>query len=205
MAVTLPPALTFQRLLLRHNEPADPNENFLCIRLPLFYRHLSDPSHRETYESAHSVILSIFASHAQRQHTGNNISDSSTQTSPTTATIVPNISNNNRTRVLSGVLNAGGDSKHGLEDERDFTTTIIPISNSHKEVEEESAISVNFVKRMVPFYAQCLIEVGVLCFTNSGHVFPLTCSAMSFVFNGHKKSDRHIFLFSLFHPLVRVY
>lgn len=26
---------------------------------------MSDPSHRETYESAHSVVLAIFASHAQ--------------------------------------------------------------------------------------------------------------------------------------------
>ncbi|KAH9927056.1 hypothetical protein B0H21DRAFT_826484 [Amylocystis lapponica] len=28
--------------------------------------HLSDPSHRETYESAHSVMLAVFASHAHR-------------------------------------------------------------------------------------------------------------------------------------------
>ena len=31
----------------------------------MFGRHLFDPSHRETYESAHSVMLSIFASHAR--------------------------------------------------------------------------------------------------------------------------------------------
>ncbi|KAF8817202.1 hypothetical protein BYT27DRAFT_7205062 [Phlegmacium glaucopus] len=110
------------------------------------YPHLYDPSHRETYESAHSVILSIFASHAQRQHTGDSVSDSSTQTSPT----IPN----SGTRVLSGVLDAGGD---GPKDEGTFTS-IIPISDSHREAKEESIVAANFVKRMVPFYAQCLIE-----------------------------------------------
>ena len=29
-------------------------------------RHLDDPSHRETYESAHSVVLAIFVAHAQK-------------------------------------------------------------------------------------------------------------------------------------------
>ena len=130
----------------------------------LLFRYLSDPSHRETYESAHSVILSIFASHVQRQqYTGNSISDFSAQTSPTTATIVRNTPSR-RTSVISGVLNAGGDNKHSPEDERAFTSAV-PISNSHKEAEEESLVSANFVKRMVPFYAQCLIEVGVhFCF-----------------------------------------
>jgi len=32
---------------------------------PFCLPHLSDPSHRETYESAHSVVLAIFALHAQ--------------------------------------------------------------------------------------------------------------------------------------------
>lgn len=31
-----------------------------------FYRHFFDSSHRETYESAHSVMLSIFAAHARK-------------------------------------------------------------------------------------------------------------------------------------------
>lgn len=29
-------------------------------------RHLNDPSHRETFESAHSVMLAIFAAHSQK-------------------------------------------------------------------------------------------------------------------------------------------
>ena len=132
------------------------NPLVLCIRLPLF-RHLFDPSHRETYESAHSVILSIFASYAQRQqHTGNYISGSSTQTSPATGTIVRNAPS----KRLSGELNAGGNNKHGPEDERTFTP-IISIPNSRKEAEEEPVVSANFMKQLVPFYAQCLIEVGV--------------------------------------------
>ena len=42
---------------------------------PCFHRHLYDPSHRETFESAHSVILSVFTCRAQRlqrhSHTDN--------------------------------------------------------------------------------------------------------------------------------------
>ena len=30
-------------------------------------RHLWDPSHRETYESAHSVMLAVFSSHVRNQ------------------------------------------------------------------------------------------------------------------------------------------
>ena len=121
--------------------------------LPFFFlkkRYLSDSSHRETYESAHSVILSIFALHAQRQqqHTGK------TKTT-----------NNN---FLSGVvINAGARGednkhKHGFEDGKVFT----PISNPLGEAEEEESVDLlaNFVERMVPFYAQCLIEVGWWCF-----------------------------------------
>ena len=68
------------------------------------------------------------------------------------------------TGVISCVLDAGGDNKHGSEDKRASISTL-PVSNSHKEAEKESVVSANFVKGMVPFYAQCLIEVGVhFCF-----------------------------------------
>ncbi|KAG8941565.1 hypothetical protein FRC04_004146 [Tulasnella sp. 424] len=33
--------------------------------LPVAYQHLTRPEHRETYESAHSVVLSVFANHAR--------------------------------------------------------------------------------------------------------------------------------------------
>ena len=40
---------------------------------------------------------------------------------------------------------------------------LTPISNPLKEeAEEESVDLAIFVERMVPFYAQCLIEVGVI-------------------------------------------
>ena len=38
----------------------------IVVNLNILSRHLWDPSHRETYESAHSVMLAIFASHAQK-------------------------------------------------------------------------------------------------------------------------------------------
>ncbi|KAJ6512070.1 hypothetical protein C8R47DRAFT_1291837 [Mycena vitilis] len=44
-----------------------------CIQayaLPLSLPHLSDPSYRETYESSHSVVLAIFASHADHHAAG---------------------------------------------------------------------------------------------------------------------------------------
>ena len=131
------------RLLLPFNSSFSTTTNQLFIVFSL--RHLSDSSHRETYESAHSVILSIFAFHAQRQqqHTG--------KTKTTT--------------LLWGELNdGGGDNKHehGPEDGRVFT----PISNPLRdEAEEESVDLANFVERMVPFYAQCLIEVCVISLT----------------------------------------
>ena len=132
--------LFFRQILLFN--PCFSAHNELASYLFFSLRYLSDSSHRETYESAHSVILSIFAFHAQRQqHTGR------TKT----------------TNLLSGVLNAGGDdNKHGPEDGSVFT----PISNPlRQEAEEESVDLASFVERMVPFYAQCLIEVGVFfCF-----------------------------------------
>jgi len=107
----------FFRLLLRHNESA--------------YLFLHAHPIAKTYESAHSVIFIIFASHAQRQqHTGDSISDSSTQKSPTIATIVRNIpSNRTRTSSIGCVecrtINTAPRMK-GL------FTLILPISNSHK-------------------------------------------------------------------------
>jgi len=98
----------FFRLLLRHNESA--------------YLFLQAHPITKTYESAHSAIFIIFASHAQRQqHTGDSISDSSTRKSPTTATIVRNIpSNMTRTRSIGCVKCRTLLNKHGPEDERVF-------------------------------------------------------------------------------------
>ncbi|KZV62458.1 hypothetical protein PENSPDRAFT_758688 [Peniophora sp. CONT] len=42
--------------------------------VPMCLPHLNDPTHRETYELAHSVVLGVFASHA-RKHSGDPTSD----------------------------------------------------------------------------------------------------------------------------------
>jgi hypothetical protein len=46
--------------------------------LPMVFKacfpHLSDPTHRETFESAHSVVLGIFAAHAQKVGEDKNVS-----------------------------------------------------------------------------------------------------------------------------------
>ncbi|KAG5638156.1 hypothetical protein H0H81_001541 [Sphagnurus paluster] len=72
--------------------------------------YLVDPSHRETFESAHSVILSIFTFHAQQR--------------------------------------CGGDLFETQHDERITEST------------STSPDATQFVHRMIPYYAQCLIEVG---------------------------------------------
>lgn len=43
---------------------------FARFLLSEMYRHLNDPTHRETYESAHSVMLAIFSAHAKAQKAG---------------------------------------------------------------------------------------------------------------------------------------
>jgi hypothetical protein len=65
------------------------------------FSHLNDASHRETYESAHSVILAVFAAHARAQ------SD---------------------------------------------TTTVLGVKG-------KGTLQATFVEKIVPFYAQCLLEV----------------------------------------------
>ncbi|KAJ3574471.1 hypothetical protein NP233_g1749 [Leucocoprinus birnbaumii] len=81
--------------------------------------HLSDPSHRETFESAHSVILSVFASHAQRQQRC-----SEAQTSHPI---------------------------HGKPHDENSQTDNIGFIPRNLE-------SSDFVRKMVPFYAHCLLE-----------------------------------------------
>lgn len=47
-----------------------------------FCRHLSDPAHRETYESAHSVVLAIFAENKPNGVEGDNRSGFAEQIVP---------------------------------------------------------------------------------------------------------------------------
>ena len=56
------------------------------------------------------------------------------------------------------------------------------------EAEEESVdLLANFVERMVPFYAQCLIEVGVFfCFRFFHYLFLIDLSIYSTEFRGRE-------------------
>ncbi|KAF8158558.1 hypothetical protein B0H34DRAFT_709390 [Crassisporium funariophilum] len=139
-----------------------------CIRdwvWGVCYPHLSDPSHRDTYESAHSVVLSIFASHAQRQHQQHPGNRTSALTQVSTMTTISNaigkrwsLVDQRRTTTTpsSGMMNSGGEDKTVGPEGVKFS--------SSNTTSEEAAVSATFVKRMVPFYAQCLIEVSILTF-----------------------------------------
>ncbi|KAH9480173.1 hypothetical protein JR316_0006771 [Psilocybe cubensis] len=131
-----------------------------CIRdwvWGVCYPHLSDPSHRETYESAHSVILAIFASHAQRQqqYLPGNQSTEPVQLSPkdsggSLGKQKPMIEQSFAARVLSSVISSDNENKN-VGPEADFATS----------TNQESVLSATFVKRMIPFYASCLIDNSV--------------------------------------------
>jgi len=56
---------------------------------PLCLPHLSDPAHRETYESAHSVVLAILALHAQRVGEGSSVVKIDSNDRPFAERIVP--------------------------------------------------------------------------------------------------------------------
>ncbi|KAG5644888.1 hypothetical protein DXG03_007440 [Asterophora parasitica] len=99
----------------------------MLTQVPPGRRYLSDPSHRETFESAHSVILSIFASNAQQQQQPGHQSS-----------------------CLPGRCRCASEARHEA----------CRCSNEHFTTATESAAldSTRFVHRMVPYYAQCLIE-----------------------------------------------
>lgn len=136
--------------------------------MPIFlhscHRHLFDPSHRETYESAHSVILAVFAAHAQKQQQQHQYSGNDSDRASRSASKPSDASSQQRTRnslkdhncanrVLSGVLKTDSEKvKIGSEKAKSLPER----TNS-----EDSSISATFVQRMVPFYAKCLIDVSV--------------------------------------------
>ena len=101
---------------------------------PMARRYLSDPSHRETFESAHSVVLAIFASHAQQQQ-------------------------------YSRHPHFDRSTNHGRQQgTRSKLLTEPEIQRYDRTLDKGSSTpdSTGFVTRMIPFYAQCLIEVGIL-------------------------------------------
>ncbi|TFK39012.1 hypothetical protein BDQ12DRAFT_604733 [Crucibulum laeve] len=110
----------------------------------LCYSHLSDPTHRETYESAHSVVLAIFASHAQ-QHQQQRADRRLLSGTDTVDSQDEDGSNHNTGGHTATNSPGRGDKAAGKE------------VSSGKEL----GSSTNFVKRMVPFYAHCLVENSV--------------------------------------------
>lgn len=139
-------------------------------------RHLFDSSHRETYESAHSVVLAIFASHAQRQQQylpGNQNSESSQASSKDSGSALGKqkslFGQSFATRMLSNVLSSDNENRDvGPEGELSTITN------------QESALSATFVKRMVPFYASCLIDVsGISVFVSPSLLSSPGCCLMS--------------------------
>ena len=138
-------------------------------------RHLSDPTHRQTYESAHSVILAAFVSHAQRQQqdlAGNCSprSDPPQQASSSPpAAITPNADDDKQKKLITGravsdVIYFDAEAQNfGSEGESD------PASS------EESRLSATFEKYMVPFYAKCHIDVRIWFFwSRCVHLFIVT-------------------------------
>jgi hypothetical protein len=143
---------------------------FLYLQLPFsfencshatcyYYSHLYDSSDRETFEFAHSVVLAVFASYAQRHQqqflTGNQnpgVPRSSGKAWKNSGSCMkPKYLDNNdqhSTRALSGVPETR--SRNGQA-----------ISETEPDSIDESTVSAKFMERMVPFYAKCLIEVGI--------------------------------------------
>lgn len=110
-------------------------------------RYLTDSSHRETFESAHSVVLAIFASHAQQQQTSHPLR-------------LPETSNRleaNHNLTLSTELSGR------LRGARDYQ---LPESSATSSANPEDG-QATFVQQTIPFYAQCLIKVSSSFVTSS--------------------------------------
>jgi hypothetical protein len=115
----------------------------LCLRIfyhgtdSMIIRYLTDPSYRETFESAHSVMLAICASHTQQQHPQR-----------------PSLPQSTKHRI----------------------TVAAPDTQQHNQVLDggpETPDLFGFVPRMVPFYAQCLIEASWRRFTRNNSLVNL--------------------------------
>ncbi|PPQ69303.1 hypothetical protein CVT24_001669 [Panaeolus cyanescens] len=139
-SVAAGPRQAKQAFVLASIEQLIPVLSDRCIRdwvWGVCYPHLSDPSHRETYESSHSVVLAIFASHAQRQQAdyagAHNIAFSDIESSDPENQASP-----------------GGDQE---------SKPLKRLQDSRKlPMKSQARLSTDFFKRMVPFYAECLID-----------------------------------------------
>jgi hypothetical protein len=99
---------------------------------PMLRRYLADPSHRETFESAHSVVLAIFASYAQQQE------------HPQRPLNLSSSTDLRQRRIISRLVTEPGTHQHDQVPDRGLNSPDLT----------------GFIPRMIPFYAQCLIEVS---------------------------------------------
>lgn len=129
-------------------------------------RHLNDSQHRETFESAHSVILAIFASHAAQNYQRSGGLDASptaepgaTQTMATSPFAWLKFVKGNKLRTLKERTSSSGSPEEVPE-----MNTVLP---------DAGASPNDFVRRMVPFYASCLLQVSFSGSRCSLHGSPL--------------------------------
>ncbi|KAF6756001.1 hypothetical protein DFP72DRAFT_306958 [Ephemerocybe angulata] len=97
--------------------------------------HLFDASHRETFESAHSTVLAVFASHSQR-----------------TRAETPKASDSSRAWLDRLGQRAG--LVLGYSRKRET----LSVGEDDEQHENERTNDDEFVMRLVPFYAGCLLE-----------------------------------------------
>lgn len=159
-------------------------------------RHLSDPSHRETYESAHSVILAIFAAHAQRQQqhlAGDNSSG-----------LLRNVSKNpvsstaNKAKYLTDQQCKVSLLSAAMKCDNEIKTKNVGTGREGSVrqpiTDHEAVVSATFVQRMVPFYSRCLIEVSsrrpaFVVFVAYRHDYVLGCICVQLILYPRKRCE----------------
>lgn len=128
-----------------HLTPYSISVSYLHTLTLLAPRYLTDSSHRETFESAHSVVLAIFASHAQQQQTGLSLTIGLPITS-------------NRLEA-NAILKSSTESNDRRGDARDYQVPEISATRPPTPG-NETHDSATFVQQTIPFYVQCLIKVS---------------------------------------------
>ncbi|KAF9523889.1 hypothetical protein CPB83DRAFT_647670 [Crepidotus variabilis] len=148
-----------QAFVLASIEQVVPVLSDKCIRnwvWGICYPHLNDSSHRETYESAHSVVLAIFASYAQKQQQITTGEAHHEQQSPLFAWAKPWSDNLNQ--LLQAGPNRLPESRIEHPDSQPEATSQAVIQTGGPRKEPECVIAAKFIQRMIPFYAKCLID-----------------------------------------------
>jgi hypothetical protein len=132
------------------------------------YRHLFDASHRETFESAHSTVLAIFACHAQQQQQLQQQQPSQYPLSHPSGggdsaecmlTWVNKVRSMSPGQQLRDRAAAESDRSSSSSSESRGRPNMHTRNNRRGGRPKKTTISTEFVKMLVPFYAQCLVDV----------------------------------------------